>query len=172
MKKFLVITVCLCILVSLFGCSNKEAEFSTPGYDVLYGYLSQRAPDEQLHYENTSYKYHHDYVAIEARQDVLCIFVCLPIENSKFHDTISLKLKNNEKKADVSITFNDRSKETLSGYIDLTTYSVESDVIWGLETWQLGEEYGKYLADGLIFVEYYIKNEFNVSLKDLGFVNF
>ncbi|MBQ9806176.1 MAG: hypothetical protein IJW49_06700, partial [Clostridia bacterium] len=154
------------------SCNNKETEFSTPGYDVLYGYLSNRSPDEQLHYENTSYKYHHEYVAIEARQDVLCIFVCLPVENSKFHDTISLKLKNNEEKAGISIAFADRSKETLYGYIDLTTYSVESDVIWGLETWQLGEEYGKHLADGLIFAEYYIKNEFDVSLKDLGFVNF
>ena len=54
MKKFLVVTVCLCVLISLFGCNNNKDEFSTPGYDVLYGYLSQRAPDEQLHYENTS----------------------------------------------------------------------------------------------------------------------
>ena len=60
MKKFIIITVCLCILISLFSCNNKETEFSTPGYDVLYGYLSNRSPDEQLHYENTSYKYHHD----------------------------------------------------------------------------------------------------------------
>lgn len=172
MKKFLVVTVCLCILVSLFGCSNKEAEFSNPGYDVLYDYLSNRARSEQLHYENTSYKYHHDYVAIEYGTDLLNIFVCLPVENSKFHDTISVKIKKNEKKADVSINFADSNKETIYGYVDLTTFSTDVAVIWGLETWQLGEEYGEYLADGLIFVEYYIKNEFNVSLKDLGFVNF
>ena len=172
MKKFLVVTVCLCVLISLFGCNNNKDEFSTPGYDVLYGYLSQRAPDEQLHYENTSYKYQHDYVAVEARQDVLCIFVCLPAENSKFHDTISIKLKNNEQKADVSISFADRNKDTIYGYVDLTTYSTDVAVIWGLETRQLGEEYGEYLADGLVFVEYYIKNEFNISLNDLGFVNF
>ena len=170
MKKivsFLLIVLSFCFV----GCG--EEKFTTPGYNVLYDYLSPRAPDEQLTFENTGYKYYHDYVAIEARENMLCIFVVLPIANSNLHETISLRLKNNEKRADVSIAFPYYyGKESLYGYIDLTTYSVESDVIWGLETWELGEMYGKYLSDGLLFVEYYIQNQFEVSLYDLGFVNY
>ncbi len=170
--KRIVAFILMVVLVFCFAGCQTEEKFKTPGYDVLYDYLSNRAPDEQLHFENNSYKYFHDYVAIEARKDMLCIFVDLPVENSIFHDIICVRLKNNEKKADVSVSFHDDKKAPLYGYIDLTTYSVELDVIWGVETRELGEIYGKYLADGLLFVEYYIQNQFDVSLKDLGFVNF
>ena len=103
---------------------------------------------------------------------MLCIFVALPVANSNRHETISLRLKNNERIANVSISFSDNRKESLYGYIDLTTYSIESGVIWGLETFELGEMYGKYLVGGLLFVEYYIQNQFDICLYDLGFINF
>lgn len=172
MKRIVILIISFIGLFCGFSCKSED-KFSTPGYNVLYEYLSNRAPDEQLYYKNTSFKYSHDHVAIEVREDMLCIFVVLPNDINNKHETISLKLRNNEKRADVSITYVfDYSRDSLYGYIDLTNYSIDSDVIWGLESWQLGEKYGQYLVNGLLSIENNLKIQFDISLKDLGFINF
>ena len=137
------------------------------GFDILYSYLSNNSKDNQLSFDNENPKYRHSRVTIETRNDLLCIFISLPIEYENANEIISVRLRKNDKKAAVSIR---RSlNKVFSGYIDLTAYSIR---IEGCDPhcWKT-EEYEQYILDGLLFLESHIKEKVNVSIRDLGFAN-
>ena len=142
------------------------------GFDILYNYLSSNS--KGMNFDNTNPEYRHSRVTIEIRSDFLCIFIVLPIEYKNTNEIISVRLKRNDKKANVSITSS--LNEVIRGYIDLTTYNTRD--YWGTQIagcnvphWKT-EDYEKHLANGLVFLESHIKEKFGVSLWDLGFTNF
>ena len=137
------------------------------GFDVLYNYLSNHPKDKQLIFDNTNPEYRHSRVTIETRHDLLFILITLPSKHEKTNEIISIKLKENNETADVSIRIS--LDKVFYGYLDLNAYRIQIEDC-NASYWEI-EEYEKYILDGLLFLESSLKEKIKVSLTDLGFIH-